>query len=64
MGWPIRPLAERIEEKLISCDRGYKTPCLVWTGYVVCRFVGLRGFYNLRDKSYATQNPFKRKEYR
>jgi hypothetical protein len=32
--------------------------------HVVCRFVGLRGFYNLRDKSYATQNPFKRKEYR
>lgn len=28
--------------------------------HIVCRFVGLRGFYDWREKSYQTQNPFKR----
>ena len=28
--------------------------------HILCRFVGFRGFYNKSDKSYTTQNPFRR----
>lgn len=28
--------------------------------HIVCRFVGLRGFWDWREKSYTTQNPFRR----
>jgi len=28
--------------------------------HILCRFVGLRGFWDWREKSYTMQNPFKR----